>query len=111
MRIGRLRKRVTLEARSASQGTAGQPAGTWAPVATVWASIEPLSGREMLAAEAAQSEVSHRVTLRYRAAITAAMRVNYGGRYFNIRAVRNINERDDVLILDCTEGQDSGGIG
>lgn len=113
MRTGKLRKRVTIEQRGAGQSTAGQPNAGWTTFFTAWASIEPLSGREMLVAEAAQSELTHRVTLRYRAAapVTAKMRVNYAGRFFNIRAVRDSEETHRVWILDCTESADRGGVG
>jgi SPP1 family predicted phage head-tail adaptor len=111
MRAGRLRRRVTIEARVAAQSTIGQPNGAWTSQFSAWAAIEPLSGRELIAAAAAQSEVTHRVTLRYREgkAVTSAMRVNYGGRLFNIHAVRIPEEDKRAWILDCTEGNDGGG--
>lgn len=111
MRIGKMRHRVALQSRAATQAGTGQPTGAWSTVATVWASIEPLQGRELVAAMAAQSELTHRVTLRYRSGITTKMRVSYGGRFFNIHAVRNSEERNQVMFLDCTEGGDGGGIG
>jgi SPP1 family predicted phage head-tail adaptor len=112
MRIGKLRKRITIEQRGSGQNTAGQPATGWTAAFTAWGLIEPLSGREMAVALAAQSEVTHRVTLRYRAGVslTSAMRVNYAGRYFNIRAIRDNQEEHRVWILDCTESADQGGM-
>ena len=111
MRIGKMRQRVTIQARASTQSGTGQPTGAWSTVATAWASIEPLSGREQLAAQAAQSETTHRVTMRYRSGITTKMRISFGGRLFNITSVRSLEERGRVMILDCTEGQDAGGIG
>lgn len=113
MRIGRLRKRLTVQERGAGLGTQGQPNGAWTSLFSAWGEIEPLSGRESIAAAAAQSEVSHRISLRYRAgvALSAKHRILYAGRYFNIRAVRDDGERHRVWILDCTEANDQGGIG
>jgi SPP1 family predicted phage head-tail adaptor len=49
-------------------------------------SIEPLSGRELIAAQAVQSRISSRVVMRYRPGITAAMRMLHRGTIYNIEA-------------------------
>lgn len=108
MQAGQLRRRVTIQQRSATQDEYGQPLTDWTDVATVYAAVEPLNGRELLAAQAVNSEVSHNVTIRYRAGVTPAMRLNYGGRLFNIHAVLDENERHRMLTLQCSEGMNDG---
>lgn len=76
---------------------------TWSTVATVWASVEPISGREFFEAEHVQSEITHRVRLRYRAGITAQMRVLFDSRYLMIETVINYAERGTDLQLMCRE--------
>lgn len=105
MRAGRLRKRIIIEERAATQDAAGQPVGAWTTFWACSADVQPLSGRELLAAQAVESAVSHRVRLRYTPGITAAMRINLGGgRLLNILAVRIRDERNRELELDCEEG-------
>lgn len=102
---GELRKRITIQQRSGStQDGFGSPITTWGTYATVWAAVRPLSGRELIAAQAVQSEISHQVTLRYRSGITTAMRVLFGSRIFNITAVLDENEAHEKITLLCTEG-------
>ena len=108
MQAGQLRRRVTIQQRSATQDEYGQPLNSWTDVTTVCAAIEPMSGRELLAAQAVNSEVSHNVTIRYIPGITAAMRLNYGGRLFNIHSVLDENERHRMLTLQCSEGMNDG---
>ena len=105
LRSGDLRHRVTLEAeqRTADGGGGFEPP-TWVPVCTDWASIEPLSGQEALVARQLQDTTTHKVGMRYRDGIKAAMRVKFGERFFNITEVRNIEERNVKLELRCTEG-------
>ena len=107
MRAGLLDQRVTLEqpveVRDADYGTANK---TWSPVATVWAAVEPLSGREFILNQEQQSELTARVRLRYStevAGITPKMRVNFGGRLLQINAVINPLQADKELQLMCAE--------
>ena len=113
MQAGALKKRVTLQTRSPAVDSFGQQVTTWADAFTVWASIEPLSARELFAAQATQSTVSHKVTVRYRAEITnpvavAAMRVVYAGRQFNVQGALNIDESRRCIELLATEGLSNG---
>lgn len=108
MQFGPLRKRITIEQNTPTQGTDGGMTDSWGTFADVWASIEPLNGRELMAALQVQSQVTTRVTIRYYDGITPSMRVNYQGRYFDIQSVINVNEVNRTMQLLCIErvGQD-----
>ena len=103
MNIGDLRHRITLQECVSGQNEAGQPIQEWHDVATVWAAIEPLRGREYWAAAQVQSEVTTRIRIRYRSGIRPDMRVLYGGRVFNVTAVIDPEERHHELQLMCKE--------
>lgn len=92
MRAGLLRHRVRIETRVQAQDAYGQPVQDWAEVTTVWASVEPVSGREYWAAQQAQAEVTHRVVMRARE-LSPAMRLVHRGRVLEVVAVRDIEER------------------
>lgn len=104
MRAGQLRHRITLQTptESTSTSTMGRTP-TYADTATVWASVEPLSGNEQWRAKQAGTVVSHRIIIRYMAGVTSAMRVKFGSRYFGIESVINENERNQMLELTCKE--------
>ena len=105
MRAGRLRHLVVLQRRddTAAPNAFNEPADAWTDLATVWAAIEPISGREFFAAQQVQSEVSHRITIRYYAGLTTKDRVKFGERLFDIRAVLDRDERHVEMQLMCTE--------
>lgn len=65
MRTGRLRRRVTLRKPVVTRGTSGGTSKTFSDVVTVWGGVEPLSVKEILAAQAAFGEVTHRIVIRY----------------------------------------------
>lgn len=108
IRAGELDRRVTLQQRSTSQDTFGQQVTTWTDVAVLWANVRPLSGRELLTAGAINAELSHVVTIRYRAGITPAMRLTYGGQVFNILSVVDPEMAHVSLELQCSTGLNQG---
>lgn len=108
LRIGELNRQIKLQQRASSQDTYGQQVNTWSDVCTTWAHIRPLSGRELIAAQAVQSEVSHEIVIRYRPGITAAMRAVYQGRFFNILAVLDQDTQHRSLVLQVSEGLNQG---
>jgi len=105
---GALNRRITLQARSATVDTYGQQVVTWTDWTTCWALIEPLEGREAMAARAINAETSHTVTMRYLAGVTASMRVVYGTRIFNVLSVIEPDMARVSLVLACSEGLNEG---
>lgn len=104
MRIGELRKLVTIQGESSTPDDAGGYVLSWTNLATAWAEITALNGREVYTAQHLEGRVTHRVTMRYRAGVTTDMRLTCGSRVFNIRAVMNSDERNRWLELLVEEG-------
>jgi len=103
LRIGKLRRRITIERVTETQDTDGAVLETWSTYATVQASIEPISGREYFAAQSTQADVTHRIRIRYLSGIVPKMRVSYNSRIFDILSVINVGERNRELQLMCRE--------
>ena len=88
MRAGKLRHRITIQRPARKQDpNTGEMREGWEDVAPVWASREPISVREFIAAKAGQAEISARIMIRYRAGIDATMRVLYRDTVYNIEGV------------------------
>lgn len=108
---GKLRHRVIIQrlvAGSPQQTASGQPDEAWATYLTVLASVEPLNGRELFAAQEHHSEVTTRVRVRYRDGVTAKMRVSFDGKLYNIAAVIDPELRHREFQLLCVEGVSEG---
>ena len=75
MQAGRLNRRCTLQAPGTTTDEIGQPIPGWTDVATLWADIRMKSGLESIKAGAPVSVVQASIRVRYRAGITAGMRV------------------------------------
>ena len=105
MRAGRLRHRVTVEKNgNATDSDFAGTSDTWTTHVTSWASIRPLSGKELVNARQIRDNVTHEVRMRYQSGVTSAMRVTEGSRSIYIQSVRQEdNETDRELILLCSE--------
>lgn len=75
MQAGTLRHLITLQRSTEVQDTAGQIEQDYEDIETVRASIEPLSGREYIAAQQVQAEVTTRIQVRYRPGFDATARI------------------------------------
>lgn len=103
MRSGDLRHRIEIQAPGTTQNDYGEILPAWSHFASVWAAIEPISGREYFAAQQMQAEVSHRIRIRYISGVVPTMRILHGLRVFSIESVQNRDERDRELVLLCAE--------
>ena len=108
MRSGPLRHRVTLQNRVTTKDDFGQTIESWTDLKTVWASVEPISGRELLSSQQTLGEITHRIRTRYRNGITAATRILFNGRIFDIQSSINNAEKNAFLEIMAKEGTTIG---
>lgn len=100
MQAGRLNRRCTLQSPSQSVDELGQPIPGWTDVATVWADIRMKSGLEAIKAGAPVSVVQASIRVRYRAGITAGMRIVHNLQVYEILAVQpDVGGREFVDLV------------
>jgi SPP1 family predicted phage head-tail adaptor len=101
---GDLRHSVRIQAyRQVSDGGGGTTK-EWTDYANIRAHISPIAGREVTINGQIEARLSHRVTMRWLPGLEASMRVLFGSRPFNIRWIRNLDERNRWIELLCEEG-------
>lgn len=112
MRAGILRDRVTIQRPLSvqDQETGEQVLAAWESVIEkLPAGISYLSGKELIAAQAEQSEIMARITIRFRSDIDSTMRVLLGDKIFDIKAVLPDNNTGRThLTLFVSEGVNNG---
>lgn len=96
---GELKERVTLQSRSVAQDAYGQDTITWTTVATVWARVRPLNGREFFAAAQTQQEQTIKAVIRYRADIQHTWRLVWQGRAHDITGIAPMGREWVELML------------
>lgn len=103
MQAGRLDQRITIKQKVATQDTFGGETVTWSDVCTVWAQVQPITGREYLQGKQLQEEQTVRIRIRHRTGIAPAMRAHLGSRVFDILDVQNIDTANKETALMCRE--------
>lgn len=116
MRGGQLRHWVTIQRRLEEQNAAGEVTWTFVDWQSMWASVEPLSGRELLQASQIGSNLNARIRIRFFPGINAKMRVRHSYTfgdepvldYYDIESVIHINERFREMHLMCVRRDNEG---
>jgi len=80
-----------------------QSGTTWADWKMVYASIEPLAGREIQFAQQIHGNVSHKITFRYVSGMSTRMRIKWNNRYFNLAPTLNDEEANVEITVYATE--------
>lgn len=103
MRIGEKNKRITIQKNQPVRNSVGEEEEKWIDVIKVWASIEPLSGKELFQAQQVYAEVSTRIKIWYQPSITPDMRILWGTRVFEVLSAINFKEQNKELHFTCKE--------
>lgn len=103
MRIGPLRRRITLQRNYPTQAADGSRVDDFRTVATVWGDLKELRGSEYLAAREAHSETTAKILIRYRDDIRPEWRAVHAGRIFDVQHVVDMAGRHRLLELMVAE--------
>lgn len=77
MKPGTFTHKVTLQRRIEERNSIGEAVITYMDAISAWAAVEPLSGRELFAAQQTQSEITTRIRIHWRRGISERMRVKH----------------------------------
>lgn len=101
--IGTLRDRVQLQTKQMAHETAGGHSVVFNPLATVWARVTSLKGRETREASGRTATISHSAVIRFRTDLNPGDRIIYRGKGLEIISAEDLNGRRAYLSCACTE--------
>jgi len=111
-------QQIVFKSPSISVDSYGQRTGDSVTVSTKRANVRQLSGRELTAAAQVYAEASWKILIRYDEDVLHGHKwtVAYKSKVLEIGSIRNVDERNRVIELLCSEVVDgetfaSGGIG
>jgi SPP1 family predicted phage head-tail adaptor len=105
---GTYRHRLTFQRQTTTQDAIGGASPAWESVVTVWGCVEPLSGRQVLAAKAIRHEITHQIQVRWHPALSdtmsvSAMRILFGSRILLIQFARHVDEKNTAIEIEAKE--------
>ena len=96
-----LRTPIELQRFTTTRNEFGEEIQAWETYATPLAKVDPMVGREYLAAGAEVGETKLKITIRYRSDVTRLERAIVRGEAFEIVDAQNIKFRNRELLLYC----------
>jgi SPP1 family predicted phage head-tail adaptor len=111
MQAGSLRQRVAFDEPVTTQDATGDEIVTWTPAFDLWASVEPLTGREQMAGGGILAEGNARIRLRWSeqaARINAKWRARHNGTVYNLKSVAHLDSARREIEIMARSGVDSG---
>ena len=103
--IGKMRHRLELQKATNTTDAGGGITQAWNTITLVYGAIKPKSGNEKYRQGQLQESTTHEITIRFLSNISTTYRFKFESRFFNIRNIQNIEERDRFLKISCTEGE------
>ncbi len=98
MNAGKLDRRITIQSRVETQDNSGYPSQTTSVLATVWARVETLRGREPFQGEQFNAQQITVFTIRYRSDVEPTMQIAFEGEAYDIQSVSEIGRREGLSI-------------
>jgi len=98
MTPGELNRRLVLEEPVESADGAGGVTRGYRSAMTLWASVEPVSARNAVVADAGGATVTHRIVIRRRGAVTTQHRFVEGTTVYRILTLRDDATRRFLVI-------------
>lgn len=104
MEAGALRDRITIKRETnASDGMGGYDR-SWGELATVWANVTSLNGREAVLGHVLQGISTFQIIVRHRTDIEPAMQIVWGDRELNVHSAEDrTGTRQWTTIIASTE--------
>ncbi len=99
VRIGRMDRKITIRKRIITRDSIGGAVETWQNVATVPAEKLDIAGREFIAAQQVNAEITTKFRIRYRSDIRPVWRISYDGRDYDIVSVAELGRRKWLEIM------------
>ena len=96
---GRLDRRIVIQVNTPPQNGYGESVPAWTVLATVWAQVIPVSGREAVTGGAIIAEADTTFRIRWRDGILPTHRISYGSNLYDIRHIAEIGRREGIDIV------------
>ncbi len=100
---GKLNRRLVLEAPVDADDGAGGVSRTYETVATLWASVIPISAQEEIEAVRLGARITHRIAVRFSSDITARHRFRDGSAVYRIVSLRDRDGQRRFLDISAEQ--------
>ena len=104
MSIGKMRFEVALQKPTNTTDAGGGITEEYTTLSNLYANIEQTRGNESLRQGQVKEQTTFKFTIRYRRDIGTNYRILYDSDVYNIRNIKNIDNRNRFMELECQLG-------
>jgi|TARA_B100000519_G_scaffold203105_1_gene224100 SPP1 family predicted phage head-tail adaptor len=104
MSIGKMRFEIELQKPTNTRDAGGGITETFTTLSNLYADIRQTRGNESLKQGQVKEQTTHIFTIRYRKDIGTNFRIKYDDDNYNIRNIKNIDNRNRYLEVECELG-------
>lgn len=104
MSIGKMRFEIELQKPTNTRDAGGGITEAYTTLSNLYADIEQTRGNESLRQGQVKEKTTHIFTIRYRRDIGTNYRIRYDSDNYNIRNIKNIDNRNRYLEVECELG-------
>jgi SPP1 family predicted phage head-tail adaptor len=98
MRIGKLDRRIVIEQQVTAKDDWNYDYTTWTTYATVWANKMDKGATEREEVDRQTALTRTIWNIRYNSGVNATMRISFGGLYYYITGVEEVNRRQEMNV-------------
>ena len=102
--LGKMRYEVQLQKPTNTRDTGGGLTEAWTTLANLWADIRPKTGAETYRQGQVQERTVYEFIIRHRKDIGTNYRIVYDSDNYNIKTIKNVDNRDRFMVLECELG-------
>jgi SPP1 family predicted phage head-tail adaptor len=104
MSIGKMRFEIELQKPTNTRDAGGGITEAYTTLSNLYANIETTRGNETLRQGQVQEKTTHIFTIRYRRDIGTNYRIRYDSDNYNIKYIKNLDNRNRYLEVECERG-------
>lgn len=99
MKAGKLDRRVEIKVKTATRNSFGEEVISYTTLATVWAEVLPVTGREFYTAQQFVPEAQLKMRIRFREDFDETAKITYDNKDYDILYLAEIGRADGLEIL------------
>ena len=104
MKIGSMRHAITFQNQGTTRDAGGGITEAYTTLSNLYADIEQTRGNESLRQGQVKEKTTHIFTIRYRRDIGTNYRIRYDSDNYNIKNIKNRDNRNRYLEVECELG-------
>lgn len=96
---GRLNRRITIQQKSSTANSFGEPENGWTDVTRVWAELKTLTVKDVNRQHGQKEQAEAKFLIRHRTDVTTTMRLQHNGSTYYVVGTEEYQDGEGLLLF------------